>query len=213
MIETMLPNVSVKIANVTKPSSARARNRRCQVLPFEAALTDKPGPMTMTPIVRQLTKSDASAFQTLRLEGLKNHPCEFGTAVEEEAELTLDEIERRLTEGQIYGAFLEEQLAAIAGFRRQDRVKKRHKGELFGVYVQKEARGQKLGEAVVRQVIDVAGTEVEQLLATVASLNHPAKALYAKLGFEIYGHEPRGLKVGDRYYDQEHLVLMLDQPH
>ncbi|MGI9503136.1 MAG: GNAT family N-acetyltransferase [Geminicoccaceae bacterium] len=180
-------------------------------MPFEAALTDKPGPMTMTPIVCQLTESDAKAFQTLRLEGLENHPCEFGTAVEEEAELTLVEIEQRLAQGRIYGAFLDGELAAIAGFRMQDRIKKRHKGELFGVYVQKDARGQKLGEAVVRQVIHVAGREVEQLLATVASLNHPAKALYAKLGFETYGHEPRGLKVGDRYYDQEHLVLMLDQ--
>lgn len=205
----MLPNVSVKTTNVVKPSRPRTRDRRCQVLPFEAALTDKPGPMTMTPIVRQLTESDASAFQSLRLEGLENHPCEFGTAVEEEAALTLDEIERRLADGCIYGAFLDGKLTAIAGLRRQDRVKKRHKGELFGVYVQKDARGRKLGEAVVRQVIDVAVGEVEQLLATVASLNHPAKALYAKLGFKTYGHEPRGLKVGDRYYDQEHLVLML----
>ena len=209
MIETMLPNVLVKTTSVVKPSSVRTRDRRCQVLLFEAALTDKPGPMTMTPIVRQLTENDANAFHALRLEGLENHPCEFGTAVEEETELPLAEIERRLAEGRIYGAFLKGKLAAIAGFRRQDRVKKSHKGELFGVYVQKNARGQKLGEAVVRQVIDVAAAEVEQLLATVASLNHPAKALYAKLGFETYGHEPRGLKVGDRYFDQEHLVLML----
>ena len=73
----------------------------------------------------------------------------------------------------------------------------------------KGARGRRLGEAVVRGVIEVAGTEAEQLIATVASLNHPAKALYAKLGFEVFGREPRGQKVGDRYYDQEHLVLML----
>ena len=73
----------------------------------------------------------------------------------------------------------------------------------------KHARGKKLGETVVRHVIAVARGDVEQLLATVASLNLPARALYAKLGFEVFGHEPRGQKVGDRYFDQEHLVLML----
>jgi RimJ/RimL family protein N-acetyltransferase len=58
-------------------------------------------------------------------------------------------------------------------------------------------------------VIAVAKSEAEQLLATVASLNHPAKALYAKLGFTQFGHEPRAHKVGERYYDQDHLMLML----
>lgn len=163
----------------------------------------------MQSLVRKLTAKDAKAFHALRLEGLANHPCEFGTAYEEEASLPIHEIERRLDQGQIYGAFLGQDLAAVAGFRRFDRLKKRHKAELFGVYVEKGARGRKLGEAVVREVIAVARRDVEQLLATVASLNLPAKALYAKLGFEVFGIEPRGQKVDDRYYDQEHLVLML----
>ncbi len=161
------------------------------------------------PIIRKLTANDASAFQALRLEGLANHPCEFGTAYEEEAELPSSDIEGRLENGQIYGAFVDGKLAAIAGFRRFDRLKKRHKAELFGVYVGKGARGKKLGEAVVRHVIEIAKNDVEQLLATVASLNHPAKALYAKLGFTLFGHEPRAHKVGNNYFDQDHLVLML----
>lgn len=163
----------------------------------------------MTPFVRKLTANDADAFQKLRLQGLENHVCEFGTAYEEEAGLPVEEIERRLDQGSIYGAFLDGKLSAIAGFRRFDRMKKQHKGELFGVYVCKDARGRKLGLSVVRHVISIAKDEVEQLLATVASLNLPARALYAKLGFEVFGHEPRGQKVGDRYCDQEHLVLML----
>ncbi len=163
----------------------------------------------MTPLVRKLAASDAIAFQKLRLEGLKCHPCEFGSAYEEEAAIPIEEVARRLDGGRIYGAFLDGKLSAIAGFRRYDRIKKQHKGELFGVYVQKDARGKKLGEAVVKHVISIARNDVEQLLATVACLNHPARALYAKLGFEVFGREPRGQKVGDRYFDQEHLFLML----
>lgn len=163
----------------------------------------------MQPLVRKLTADDAEAFQAIRLEGLENHPCEFGTAYEEEASLPIGDIERRLDQGQIYGAFLDGDLAGIAGFRRYERLKKRHKAELFGVYVKKGFRGRGLGEAVVLKVIAVARHDVEQLLATVADLNLSAKALYARLGFEVFGREPRGQKVGDRYYDQEHLVLML----
>jgi len=165
--------------------------------------------MTPTVTIQKLAAHHAEAFRTLRREGLECHPCEFGTAPEEEAMLTLTDIEQRLEDGHIYGAFLDGELAAIAGFRRFQRIKKQHKAELFGVYVGKDARGKGLGEAVVRQVIAVARGDVEQLLATVASLNHPAKALYAKLGFTIFGHEPRGQKVGEQYFDQDHLVLML----
>ncbi len=163
----------------------------------------------MTPIVRKLVASDTIAFQKLRLEGLANHPCEFGTAYEEEAALPINMIERRLDQGRIYGPFLDGELSAIAGFRRDERIKKRHKGELFGVYVAQGARGLGLGEAVVQEIVTVARNDVEQLLATVACLNNAAKALYAKLGFEVFGREPRAHKVGDRYFDQEHLVLFL----
>ena len=99
----------------------------------------------MMPNVRKLTADDANAFQALRLEGLASHPCEFGTAYEEEAHLPIEEIERRMENSQIYGAFRDGKLAAIAGFRRFDRIKKRHKAELFGVYVGQGRPRQALG--------------------------------------------------------------------
>lgn len=207
MIEIMPPTIAANTAFLPQVTHVGAANRRKTPL---ADHFKSEGPKAMSiPIVRKLTASDADAFQALRLEGLVNHPCEFGAAFEEEAELPTCEIERRLEHGQVFGAFLDGRLAAIAGFRRFDRLKKQHKAELFGVYVGKGARGKKLGEAVVRRVIEVAKSEAEQLLATVASLNHPAKSLYAKLGFTQFGHEPRAHKVGDHYFDQDHLVLML----
>lgn len=210
MIETMFlkPLADNPIILQSTPVRIAGRRRR-QVSLFDISLIDEPGTLMMLPILRKLAAEDAPAFQALRLEGLANHPCEFGAAIEEEADLPISEVERRLEEDQIYGAFVDGKLAAIAGFRRFERIKKQHKGKLSGVFVSKDFRGKGLGEAVVRQVIAFARGEVEQLLATVANLNHPAKALYAKLGFEVFGCEPRAHKVGDRYYDQDHLVLML----
>ena len=163
----------------------------------------------MTALLKKLTAADAEAYQALRLEGLRNHPCEFGAAYEEEAGLSLEEVGKRLDQSSIFGAFVEGKLLAIAGYRRSNQLKKRHKGELFGVYVGEKGRRQGLGEAVVRHVIAKARLHVEQLIATVATLNFPAKSLYEKLGFTAFGHEPRAHKVGDRYFDQDHMKLML----
>lgn len=163
----------------------------------------------MTALLKKLTAADAKAYQALRLEGLQNHPCEFGAAYEEEMGLPLEDVGTRLDQSSVYGAFIEGQLLAVAGYRRYDQLKKQHKGELYGVYVGRDGRRQGLGEAVVRHVVEKAGVDVEQLLATVASLNLPAKSLYEKLGFVVFGREPRAHKVGDRYFDQDHMVLML----
>ena len=163
----------------------------------------------MTVLLKKLTTADAEAYQTLRLEGLAAHPCEFALAYEEEADLSLDEVGIKLDEEAIFGAFVQGELLAIAGYRRCQQQKKRHKAALHGVYVGKAGRRQGLGEAVVRHVIDKARSDVEQLVATVASLNTPAKSLYEKLGFITFGHEPRAHKVGDLYFDQDHMILML----
>lgn len=50
---------------------------------------------------------------------------------------------------------------------------------------------------------------VEQLHAAVVITADPARALYRKLGFVPYGVEPRALRVGEAYFDQELLVLPL----
>ncbi len=157
---------------------------------------------------RRLSGADAEAFQALRLEALEHHPAAFAAAPEEEAGRSLEEVALRVDQGAVFGAFVDGRLAGSAGFVQPDRAKKRHKGVLWGVYVQAAVRGQGLGRAVVEQVIAHARERVEQLHATVSTTNLAARQLYRQLGFQIYGLEPRGLKVGDQYFDQELLVLL-----
>ena len=210
MIKAMLSNEAVHLPPSACPTIlAEAGRRRPSLIPDLTMIDGPGGMMSATPELKKLTAADAAAYQALRLEGLLRHPCEFGAAFEEEADLSLEEVGRRLDEGWIFGAFVEGELLAIAGYRRSDRLKKRHKAELFGVYVGTNGRRRGLGEAVVREVIAKAASEVEQLLATVATANLPAKSLYEKLGFVTFGHEPRAHKVDDRYFDQDHMVLML----
>ena len=76
--------------------------------------------------------------------------------------------------------------------------------------MQARVRGQGLGRDLVLRVIEHARSRVLQLHATVATTNHAARELYHQLGFQTYGFEPRGLRVADRYFDQELMVLRLD---
>ncbi len=157
---------------------------------------------------RLLSGADAPAFQALRLEALERHPAAFAAAPDEEAGRSLKEVARRLDEGVVFGAFVDGRLAGSAGFALPERAKKCHKGVLWGVYVQAAVRGQGLGRRLVEQVIGHARSRVEQLHATVSATNLAAHQLYRQLGFQTYGLEPRGLKVDERYYDQELLVLL-----
>lgn len=160
--------------------------------------------------VRRLGPQDTAPFQALRLEGLAAHPCAFAATPEEESGQSLAEIAARLGRQPVFGAFVDGELAGIAGFAVPPRAKKRHKGQLWGVYVREAARGCGLGRALVAQVIEHARAQVVQLHAAVVTTNHAALGLYRTLGFTSYGVAPRGLACAGRYYDQELMVLMLD---
>ena len=62
-------------------------------------------------------------------------------------------------------------------------------------------------EAAIARARETPG--VEQLILAVVTVNTPARNLYLSLGFEPYGREPLALKLGDRYLDEELMVLFL----
>jgi ribosomal protein S18 acetylase RimI-like enzyme len=54
-------------------------------------------------------------------------------------------------------------------------------------------------------------SSVEQILLTVATGQDVARKLYQSFGFEIYGTEPRALKIGSTYVDEDYLILRISQ--
>ena len=154
----------------------------------------------------------AGGFRALRLEALERHPCAFAAAHDEEAGQSAADASERLAHQAVFGGFVADALLGVAGFATPALARKRHKGLLWGVYVREGARGRGLGRALVARVIEHARTQVVQLHAAVAIDNAVACGLYRDLGFVSYGIEPRGLKAGERYFDQALMVLMLDGP-
>ena len=162
------------------------------------------------PIVERLHEADAEAFRELRLEGLNKHPEAFGASWDEEASLPISSFVKRLENSAVFGVRdAGRSLDGVVGFYVIKGAKQFHKGVLWGMYVRPEARNIGIGRALVQQVIAYAKPLVEELRLTVASSNAVACRLYSQAGFERYGVEPRALKVGGNYLDEDLMALRL----
>jgi ribosomal protein S18 acetylase RimI-like enzyme len=167
--------------------------------------------------IRLLTPEDAEEWARLRVESLQSDPEAFSSSAEDQQSLKMEDVQKRLGADPsgffIVGAFAEGELVGMAGFFREQGVKSRHKGRVWGVYVTRKWRGKAVGRKLLESVLErgAAIGGVEQILISVVTTQTAAASLYRSLGFQPFGREPRALKVGERYIDEEHLILRLER--
>lgn len=165
--------------------------------------------------IRALTEADADAFRRVRLRALREHPEAFRRAPEEAD--SLETLKRRLgTAGRggeefVLGAFDAGDLVGIVGCRREDGVKCRHVAVIWGMYVTPEARGRGVGRRLLEHAVARARhwPAMDHLWLSVVTTQAPARRLYAACGFRVIGLHPRTIRVGERGYDEELMVLDL----
>lgn len=92
-------------------------------------------------LTRKLTPEDWQIWKKIRLEALQNSPENFGSSYEEESQWSDDDFKKGLSSSDIFGAFVDNTLAACAGFYRLQALKTRHRGVLWGMYTRPEYRG------------------------------------------------------------------------
>lgn len=165
-------------------------------------------------LIRRLIPADAMALRELRLESLSAFPAAFATDLSEDAARPVDSFAEMLArpaeEQAVFGAFVDGELAGMAGFAREARAKMRHKALMWGVYVRPAHHGLGLGRTLVEAVIAHARGRVGLLQACVSTTNESARRTYFGLGFKSWGVERRALLVDGQWFDDEHIVLELD---
>lgn len=173
-------------------------------------------------LIRLLTELDAKQFWVLRFKGLRGNPEAFGASYEEDINIPIDNLMSRfssdlilpLEENFMIGAFNENKdMVGVVGFRRERRIKLKHKANIWGMYVAPEFRQTGIGKLLLAELLNKSKSldDLEQINLGVVSSNVNAKRLYDSLGFKIYGVEKNALKIGEQYFDDDLMVLFLDK--
>ncbi|CDG83868.1 GNAT family N-acetyltransferase [Janthinobacterium agaricidamnosum] len=164
--------------------------------------------------IRLLTADDAGAFKALRLLAIDSDPGAIVFSRDEKEARTLQQIAQRITPDAsqaVFGAFDGEQLIGIVGLKRGDLKKTLHKATIWGVFVDPAYRGKGIAGELMRAQIARARADqgLFQLYLGVNADNAAPRKLYESLGFVAFGIEPRALRLGDQFYDEQLMTLQL----
>ena len=166
-------------------------------------------------IIRQANLSDANQFSTIRMEALRDNPSIFGSSVEARENCTVEWANKILQANPVDSTLFilenNNNIIGLSSIRRFSGVKICHSAGISGVFIKPDWRGIGLLDelffactqwAIANQVIIVK--------LAVTTTNTRAIKAYQRLGFQIYGTEPKVIFHDGIYYDEYLLSREVD---
>lgn len=151
----------------------------------------------------------------LRRAALETEPLAFGASTEDDVGLVLESVQAFLGDHEaqaVFGLFDGADLVGSVGLIRVSKVKQRHKGIVWGMYVLPRARHGGVGRALLEAAIQHArGWGLDQVQLSVTEAAPAAKRLYEAVGFRSWGRERRALQWQGRFVDEDHMVFDLHE--
>ena len=167
-------------------------------------------------VIRPLATADLADYKRLRDAMLTAHPEAFTSDADSEADKEpLDYLQRlgldRHDGGHfLLGAWRGARLVGAIGCERETRLKVRHIGHIIGMMVRAEMRGRGIGAELLEACIaEARHAGLEMLTLSVTGGNASAISLYERHRFVAYGNLRGAIKVGTKYHDKLHMVLVL----
>jgi GNAT superfamily N-acetyltransferase len=165
------------------------------------------------PGVRRLAVEHTAALLVLRREALDTDPLAFAASVEDDRGLSPDLVRASLADVQaqaVFGSFDADALIGMVGVARSNKLKQRHIGIVWGMFVSPPARGRGAGrallDAAIRQARDWG---LERVELGVSDSAVTARRMYEAAGFRAWGRQPRALQWQGRFVDEDHMALDL----
>lgn len=188
---------------------ARAEQRANEILQHRQKM-----PASELRVFRQTAIPDAMQLREIRLEALQAVPEAFGSDYETESQRPTSFWEERAAGSPNGGNFVAEDASGhfvgLIGIFTDGRQKTGHVGNIVSVYVLPEARGQGVGDGLMRVVLSWAREQnLSRVRLAVVTTNSPAIGLYERHGFKVYGEESDVIRIGDHSYDELLMDLTL----
>lgn len=156
--------------------------------------------------LRRLVPSDAGAHRRLRLEAIATTPLTFAEELDRASARSIADHEAALAPGgdtATFGAFLGEDLVGMASLTLK-RPPCAHIAKLSSVFVGREHRQAGVAAGLVAYAETAArALGAMRITLAVATHNDPARRLYERLGYAVYGIEPSAMRLDGVFVDEE----------
>jgi RimJ/RimL family protein N-acetyltransferase len=154
-------------------------------------------------VIREAREADAKNLNAMVADVFQSSPY-LVTLPEEFSSFTEEQQKERIKKFEIEAnhlmlvAEVGDELVGVIDFQNGGRKRISHRGS-FGMSAHPRWREKGIGYLLLKGLIDWVGQHpsVELIQLAVMEENTPAVALYKKMGFEITGREPYGLKLAD----------------